>query len=187
MLLDGLSGPGDDRPARQVVQRPLAGLTLHRLEHICLLPVLMHEHDRLRRALLAGVGEAVVIGLPADPVDVLLPLRHVGAKNLPVVAAIFEPDFAIQRLDEMVTNFRAASKDGQPGVALLENPLHHRAVAVHKVDVLVREAAVLQQPDELLVWPRAALVGLNDRFVAHEERSHQLQHADLEREVERSD
>lgn len=86
--------------------------------------------------------ECVVIGLPADEVDVFLILGNVRAKNLPVEAAVLEPNFAVQCLDEMVADLRAASEHSQLGVALLQDLLLDGAVGVHEIQVGLREAAV---------------------------------------------
>ena len=147
----------------------------------------MHEHDRLGRALLAGVTKRIVVRLPSHIVNLVLSLGNIWSKNLPVIASILESNFAIELLNQVLSNLGGTGEERHPGIALLQDLLHDWSVAVNKVHVFLRQATVVQHPDPLLERPGAAGVGLNQRLVSHVESAHELQHRDLNREVKRSD
>mmetsp|Transcript_17083 Transcript_17083/g.41350 ORF Transcript_17083/g.41350 Transcript_17083/m.41350 type:complete len:310 (-) Transcript_17083:115-1044(-) len=62
--------------------------------------------------------------------------------------------------------------------------MHDLPLAVDEVYVLDGHACGVEKAHELVHHDRNLVVDLEDRLVAHVERSHQLQHWDLEREVE---
>lgn len=53
---------------------------------------------------MASVGISVLIASVSDEIDIFLSTRHIWSKNLPVIAAIFEPDLAFEGLAELLSD-----------------------------------------------------------------------------------
>mmetsp|Transcript_1119 Transcript_1119/g.2054 ORF Transcript_1119/g.2054 Transcript_1119/m.2054 type:complete len:277 (+) Transcript_1119:811-1641(+) len=128
-----------------------------------------------------------MVGLPGHVVNVLLLLGHIGPQDFPVVATVLQPDLSVQLLDEVLSDPRGASENGQVGMALPENVLHDGSVSVQEVKVFHGEATVVEHPDPLLKREAASAVALDQGLVSHEEGAHHLEHGDLDREVEGRD
>lgn len=101
MSLDLLVIPGDNWTNSQILKLSLGGLSCHLLEEIGLFPVFVHKHYGLGGALLARVAICIMIALPGDVINIGLRLWHIWTQNLPVIAAIFKPDFSIEFFHEM--------------------------------------------------------------------------------------
>lgn len=78
-------------------------------------------------------------------------------------------------------------EERRPGLRLLEDVAHGGAGPVEQVDVRRGHAALDEEPHELLDHEAHAVVDVQQGLVAHVEGAHELQHGDLEGEVEGRD
>lgn len=173
--LDALVVPREHWANSQVLEAPPSCLRLHLVEKSSLPPVAVHEKHGLRRALLPSVRIRILITLVGDIVDISLLFGHVRSKDLPVIAAVLELDFATELLGKVLADARRAREERHSSVGLLENLLHDGAVAVKQVHVLFREAAMVQHADPLLEDDRDARITLDQRLVSHVKSTHELE------------
>mmetsp|Transcript_13912 Transcript_13912/g.29726 ORF Transcript_13912/g.29726 Transcript_13912/m.29726 type:complete len:446 (+) Transcript_13912:293-1630(+) len=178
-----LGGLRESGPDGQVVQCAALRQRLDLIQEPGGHVVLMRKENGLRGALLAGAGVGVLVALPGDVVHVL----HVGAQNLPVEARVLDLHLAGQLPREVLRGAAAPGELRGAHGGLLEQRLHDGPVAVDDVHVRRGHAAVVQQPHELLRHQRGGGRVLSQHLVAHVEGAHELQHGDLQGEVEGRD
>lgn len=146
-------------------------------------PVGVHEEDGLRAALLARARVRVLVALPGHVVDV----AHVGAQDLPVEARVLDANAAAQVGGQLLRDGVAAGEERVAGLAAQEDVVDDGALAVDVVHVLLRHARRVQHAQELLHGDGDAGVDVQQRLVAHVEGAHELEHGDLDGEVEGRD
>ena len=185
--LDGFVVPGENRANSKVLEAAFLCLFLHLLHEASLAPIAMHEHDGLCRALLARVRIGILVTSKSDHVNILLTLRNVRAQDFPVIATVLKANFTLKSLNKVLSDFRRASEERILCVSLLKDLLHYGAIGMDEIHILLRQTTVVQHADPLLEDNRDTRVSLDQRLVAHVERSHHLQDRDFDREVERSD
>lgn len=84
------------RRNRQILQRSALNLRFHLFVQIGLRPLSRDEQNRSCGTFLPGETVRIMIALPSHGLPVLLVFRHVGSKNFPVKAGVFEPDFSLK-------------------------------------------------------------------------------------------
>jgi len=141
----------------------------------------------LGRTFLAAGGVGVLVTLVGD---VLEPLRGVvGAQDLPVETGVFLLDAAVHGLGDQAGDFGGSGELDQGDVVLVhvQELSHDLPLAGHEVDLIEGETAGVQESHELVEDHRDALIHVDQGGVAHEQGTHDLEHRDLEREVEGRD
>lgn len=85
-----LVGDGQHRPKCQILQVAASGHVSQLVDQAGLLPVLVHDQDRLSRALLAAERVGVLVARVRDVVEVV----DVGTQDFPVESSVLDLDLA---------------------------------------------------------------------------------------------
>lgn len=191
-VLQHLGGrPGQHRAHGQVLQLPVRREAGQVAGETDVVPVLVHEQDALGRTLLPAGRVGVLVALQRHG---LHPLRHeavvgVRAQDLPVEPGVFQPDATVHDPGHLLRHVGRARELDQADVRLgrIQELAHGPPAAADHVHVRHGEAAGVQQAQELLHHDRHLGVHLEQRLVADEQGTHDLQGGNLQGEVERAD
>mmetsp|Transcript_12021 Transcript_12021/g.23761 ORF Transcript_12021/g.23761 Transcript_12021/m.23761 type:complete len:288 (-) Transcript_12021:713-1576(-) len=121
-------------PDGQVLEVPGALQLVELLNKALLRPVVVHEKDAHRTALLPAARVCVLVALAHLHIK-KRSVGHVRTENLPVEPPPLDLDLAVKRLGQPLSDLSAARKLRHPRLALNQKALKHRPSARHQVHV----------------------------------------------------
>jgi len=96
------------------------------------------------------MSKSIMITLPCNVIFISLGFWNVWTENLPVIATIFKLYFAVQNLDEVLTNLGGASKQSLSCITLFQYLLINWTIAMNEIKIFLWKSTIMEHPDPLL-------------------------------------